>query len=123
MNKNEIKFLGKIWVDIEYNSETTKLPTLITQRNNITPLLCVKWLKQLSFTINVSLLDEPTNQSNTILTKFHNLFETNHTIKNLVVKIRIKPGCYPIQQKDKLVPYLHLCAGVKDVETRCEKWV
>ena len=39
VNKNEIKFLGRVWANIEYNGETKKLPILITQRDDITPLL------------------------------------------------------------------------------------
>ena len=35
ISKNEIKFFGKIWTDIEYNGKTTKLPRLIAQK---TPL-------------------------------------------------------------------------------------
>ena len=31
--------------------------------------------------------------------------ETNHAIKNTEVKIQIKPGCYPIQQKARSIPY------------------
>ena len=52
VNKNEIKFLGNIWADIEYNGKIAKLPILITQRDDITPLLGVKWLKQLPITMN-----------------------------------------------------------------------
>ena len=86
VNINEIKFLEKVWADIEYNGEITKLPILITQWNDITPLLDVNWLKQLAITINKILLDEPTKQSSAIQTKFHKLFVTNHTIKNTEVK-------------------------------------
>ena len=82
----------------------TKLSKFITQRSDITPLLGVNWLKQLPITINKILLHEPTNQSNDIYTKFHKLFEANHAIKNAEVKIQIKPGCYPIQQKARLIP-------------------
>ena len=113
VNKNEIKFLGKIWADIEHNGKTTKLPILITQRDDITPLLGVNWLKRLPITINKISLDEPTNQSENIYTKFNKLFESNHTIKNIEVKIQIKPGCYPIQQKARPVPY-HLQKDVKN---------
>ena len=113
MNKNEIKFLGKIWVNIEYNGETTKLPILITQRNDITPLLGVNWLKHLPITINKISLDEKTSQSVDIHAKFNKLFETNHTIKNTEVKIQIKPGCYSIQQKARPIPY-HLQQDVKN---------
>ena len=92
VNKNEITFLGKVWANIEYNGKTKKLPILITQRDDITPLLEVNWPKQLPITIKI-LLDEHTNQSNEIHTTFHKLFETNHTIKNAEVKIQMKPGC------------------------------
>ena len=98
VNKNEIKFLGKLWADIEYNGKITRLPKLITQRNDITTLLGVNWLKQLPLTINKISLDEPANQSENIYTKFNKFFETIQTIKNIEVKIQIKPGCYPIQQ-------------------------
>ena len=113
VNKNQIKFQGRVWANIEYNGETKKLPIVITQRDDITPLLGVNWLKQLPITINKILLDEPTNQSNKFHTKFHKLFETNHTIKNAEVKIQIKPGCYPIQQKARPIPY-HLQKDVKN---------
>ena len=83
VNKNEIKFLGKVWADIEYNGKTTKLPILITKRNDITPLLGVNWLKQLPITINKIQLDEQTNQSEAIDAKFNKLFETNQSIKNI----------------------------------------
>ena len=41
------------------------------------------------------------------------MFETNHTIKNKEVKIQIKPGGYPIQQKARPIPY-HLQQDVKN---------
>ena len=74
VNKNEIKFLGMIWVNIEYNGETTKLSIFITQRNDITPLLGVNWLKHLPISTNKISLDEKTSQSEDIHTKFSNLF-------------------------------------------------
>ena len=120
VNKNEIQFLGKIWADIEYNGKTTKLPILMTKRNDTTPLLGVNWLKQLPITINKIQLDESINQSETIYAKFNKLFETNHTIKNIEVKIQIKPGCYPIQQKARPIPY-HLQKDVKNELNRLIK--
>ena len=50
VNKNEIKFLGKVWVNIEYNNTQMNLPLLITKTTDITPLLGVNWLKQLPIT-------------------------------------------------------------------------
>ena len=105
VNKNEIKFFGKIWANIEHNGEITKLPILITQRNDITSSLGVNWLKQLPITIKKILLDEKSSQSEDIYTKFIKLFEKNHTIKNTEVKIQIQPGCYPIQEQARPLPY------------------
>ena len=90
VNKNEINFLGKNWANIKYNGETTKLPILITQRNDVTPLLGVNWLKQLPITITKISLDDHTNQSNNNHTKFHKLFVTNHKLF-AGLKIQIKP--------------------------------
>ena len=67
VNKNEIKFLGKVWVNIEYNNIQTNLPLLITKRTDITPLLGVYWLKQLPITINGTSLNKENNQSETAI--------------------------------------------------------
>ena len=79
----------------------------------------MNWLKQLPITINKIQLDEPTNQSETIYAKFNKLFETNHTTKYIEVKIQIKPGCYPIQQKTRPIPY-HL---QKDVTNELDRLI
>ena len=98
VNKNEKRFFEKVWGNIEYHGETTKLSILITQRNDITSLVGVNWLKQLpitmnKITINKLLLDEATNQSKAIHSRFMELCETNHTVKNTEVKVQIKLGC------------------------------
>ena len=114
VNKNEIKFLGKVWVIIEYNNTQMNLPLLITKTTDITPLLGVNWLKQLPITYKGISLNKETNQSEAAIhTKFKKLFKTNHTIKNTEVKIQIKPGCNPIQQKVRPIPY-HLQDDVKN---------
>ena len=111
VNRTEIKFMGKTWVTAEYNGTSTKLPMLITKRNDITPLL--NWLKQLPITINKISLDNETSQSESIYNKYHKLFNTNHAIKDAEVKIQIQPGSYPIQQKARPIPY-HLQEDVKN---------
>ena len=72
VNKNEIKLLRKIWVDVEHDRTKIKPPLLITKRNDKTPLLRVNWLKQLPITINKILLDEETNHSEATYTKHKN---------------------------------------------------
>ena len=73
-------------------------------------------------TINKISLDNNTDQSETrkIHAKFKKLFQTNHTIKNAEVKIQIKPGCYPIQQKARPIPY-HLQDDEKNELDRIKK--
>ena len=63
VNKNEIKFFGKKWANIEYNGEITKLSILITQRSDITPLLGVNWLNSCQSPSTKSYwTNPPTNQ-------------------------------------------------------------
>ena len=64
VNKNEITFLGKVWVDTECNGKYIKLLLLITKRTDITPLLGVNWLKQLPITINKISLDSNSDKRN-----------------------------------------------------------
>ena len=39
VNKNEVKFRGKIQANIEYENNKQKMQILITERNDLTPLL------------------------------------------------------------------------------------
>ena len=50
---------------------------------------------------------------------FPDLFENNETIKDTEIKIRIKPGHYPVKQKTRPVP-LHL---QKDKERELERLI
>ena len=104
VNKNEIKSMGKIRIIVEYNKTSTKLSMLITKRDDITPLMGVNWVKQLSITINKVSLDCSSDQSENIYKKYHKLFTTNDIIKNAEVKLQIKPGYYPKQQKARQIP-------------------
>ena len=45
-SKNEVKFQGKIHVDIEYGNNKQEMEILITERNDITPLLGMDWLEK-----------------------------------------------------------------------------
>ena len=99
-------------MDVEHNNFKGNHPPLITKRNVITPRLRTIWFKQLQITISKISLDKDTDQLETIHTQYKRLFETNHTIKNTQVKIQIKPGCYPIQQKARPILY-HLQDEVK----------
>ena len=45
VNTNEVKFQGKIPADVEYENNKQKMQILITERNDITPLLGMDWMK------------------------------------------------------------------------------
>ena len=45
VNKNEVKFWGQIPTDIEYENNKQKMQILITERDDITPLLGMDWMK------------------------------------------------------------------------------
>ena len=62
VNKNEVKFRGKLQADIENENNKQKMQILITKRNNISPLLGMDWLKKFKLTIgNIRVQDS--NQS------------------------------------------------------------
>ena len=58
VNKNEVKFRGKIPANIEYANNKQKMQILITGRIDITPLLEMNWMKKFNLTIgNIRLQD------------------------------------------------------------------
>ena len=59
VNKNEVKFRGKIPVDMEYENNKQKMEILITERTDITPLLGMDWMKKFKLTIGSIQLTEP----------------------------------------------------------------
>ena len=71
----------------------------------------MNWLKQLPITTYKIHLDEPTK----IGTHPHEIQQTIRNkpkIKYIEMKIQMKQGCYPIQQKARPIPY-HLQKDVK----------
>ena len=120
VNKNEIKFRGKIPVDMKYENNKQKMEILITERTDITPLLGIDWMKNFKLTIGRIQLHEP-NQSEEekVIKKFPDLFENNRTIKDTEINIQLKPGHYPVKQKARPIP-LHL---QEDVERELEKLI
>ena len=60
--KNEVKFQGKIPVNIEYENNKQKMEILITERTDITPLLGMDWMKTFILTIGIVQLAK-NNQS------------------------------------------------------------
>ena len=112
VNKNEVKFRGKIPVDIEYENNKQKMQLLITERNDITPLLGMDWLKKFKLTIgNIQLDENDQSEKRRVIEKFLDLFQNNTTIKDTEINIQLKPGQYPVKQKARPIP-LHLQEAV-----------
>ena len=108
VNKNEVRFRGQIPTDIEYENNKQKMQILITERNDITPLLGMDWIKKFNLTIKNIRTDE-NNQSEKkrVIENFPDLFKNNTTIKDTEINIQLKPGHYPVKQKARPIP-LHL---------------
>ena len=51
VNKNEVRFKGQIPVEIQHENNKQKMQVLITERNDITPLLGMDWMKKIRLTI------------------------------------------------------------------------
>ena len=120
VNKNEVKFRGKIPVNIEYENNKQKMEILITERTDITPLLGMDWMKAFKLTIGkIQLAENSQSEKERIFGKFRDLFENNETIKDTEIKIQLKPGHHPVKQKARPVP-LHL---QEDVGKELEKLI
>ena len=120
VNKNEVKFRGKIPVNKEYENNKQKMEILITERTDITPLLGKDWMKKFKLTIGkIQLAENNQSEREKVFTKFPDLFENNETIKDTERKIQLKPGHQLIKQKARPVP-LHLQI---DVERELERLI
>ena len=93
VNKNEVKFRGKIPVNIEYKNNNQKMEILITERADITPLLGMDWMKRFKLTIGkIQLAKSGQSEKERIINKFPDLFENNRTIKDTEINIQLKLG-------------------------------
>ena len=120
VNKNEVKFRGKIPVNIEDENHNQKMEILITERTDITPLLGMDWMKKFKLTIRrIQIAEYNQSEREKIFNKFPDLFENNDTIKHTERNIQLKPGHYPVKQKARPIP-LHL---QEDVGRELEKLI
>ena len=118
VNKNEVKFRGKIPVDMEYENNKQKMEILFAERRDITPLLGMDWMKKFKLTIGrIQLTGTNQSEKEKVINKFLDLFENNLTIKDTEINIQLKPGHCPVKQKARPIP-LHL---QEDVGRELEK--
>ena len=79
LNKNEVTFRGMIPIDIEYENNK-KMQILITERNDITSLLGMDWLKNFKLTLgNIRVDENSQSEKRRVISRFKN----NTTIKML----------------------------------------
>ena len=120
VNKNEVKFRGKVSVNIEYENNKQKMEILITESTDITPLLGMDWMRKFKLTIGrLQLAENNQSEREKVFAKFPDIFENNETIKDTEIKIQLKPGHQLVKQKARPVP-LHL---QKDVERELERLI
>ena len=93
---------------------------MITERNDITPLLGMDWIKKFKLTIgNLRIQESNQSEKRRVFEKFPDLFKNNTTIKDTEINIQFKPGHYPVKQKARPIP-LHL---QEDVGRELEKLI
>ena len=68
---------------------------------------------------NIQLAENNQSEKERIINKFPDLFENNETIKDIEIKIPLKPGHFPVKQKARPVP-LH---PQEDVGNELEKLI
>ena len=120
VNKNEVKFRGKIPVNIEHENNNQKMEIPITDRTDITPLLGMDWIKKFKLTMRrIQLAENNQSEREKKFNKFADLIENNDTIKDTEINIQIKPGHYQVKQKARPIP-LHL---QEDVGRELEKLI
>ena len=100
VNKNEVKFLR--------SNNKQKMEIQKTERIDITPLLGMDWTRTFKLTIGrIQLAENNQSEQDKIFGKFRDLFENNETIKDTEIKIQLKPGHYPIKQKQDRYHYTY----------------
>ena len=120
VNKNEVKFRGKIPVNLEHENIKQKMDVLVTERTDITPLLGLNWMEKFRLTIGrIKLAENKQSKREKRFNKFPDLYENNGTKKDTDINIQLKPGYYPIKLKARPVP-LHL---QEDVGRELEKLI
>ena len=91
VNKNEVKFRGKIPANIEYENKKRKMQILITDGNDITPLLGRDWMKKFNLTIgNIRLEDTRQSEKRRVIEKVSRFFQEQHHNKRYRNKYPIK---------------------------------
>ena len=116
VNDNRIKFEGKTIASVEVNGKRNILEVLITTKRT-NPLLGLNWMEKLEITLDTNKIGPQINKKTEdpdihVLKKiFRKLFNENHTVIGIEVKIQIYEDAKLIQQKRRTIP-IHLQQSV-----------
>ena len=122
VNDNRIQFEGKTSAKIEINATQKELELLITIKKITNPLLGLDWIEKLGMTLETGktvpqkheIKEDP--DVTKLKTKFKKLFNKNHTVSGLEVKIQLKEDAKLIQQNGRPIP-IHLQQSLeKEIE-------
>ena len=87
MNKNEVKFRGRIRLDVEYENNKQEVDILITERTDIS-LLGMDWTKNFKLTTSrIELAENSQSERKKVFDRFSDLFENIETIKDTEINI------------------------------------
>ena len=117
VNDNRIKFEGKTTASVEINGERNHLEKLITTKKT-NPLLGLNWLEKLGKTLDTGKIGPQINNVTedpditTLKRRFKKLFNGNHTVNGIEVKIQLKDDAKLIQQKGRPIT-IHLQQSVE----------
>ena len=101
VNDNRMKFEGKTTASVEINGKRNEL-LITTKKTN--PLLGLDWMEELGITLDTGETGPQINQITedpditTLKKKFRKLFNENHTVNGIEVKIQLKEDAKLIQQ-------------------------
>ena len=94
INDNRIQFEGKTFAKVEIDGIQKELKILVTTKKT-NPILCFDWMKRPGITFETCKTDPQIHQVKedpdilTLKTKFKKLFNENHTVNGLEVKIQL----------------------------------
>ena len=105
MNDNRIKFEGKTIASVEVNGKRNNLEVLITtKKTNL--LLGLDWMEKLGITLDTNKINTQVNyltedsDVTVLMKRFKKLFNENHTVNGIEVKIQLKEDAKLIQKKE-----------------------
>ena len=116
VNDNPIKVEGKTTASVEINGKRNDLEILITTKKT-NPLLGLDWIEKLGITLDTGKIDPQINPITEVPDiailerRFKKLFNENHTVDGIEVKIQLKDDAKLIQQKRRPIP-IHLQQSV-----------